>query len=263
MTDMNSDLVQVRKEGFVAVVTMNQPARRNPFSFPMRLGLLSTFQRLMDDDDEVRAIVLTGAGGHFCAGGDLSEMTSAPPILELRERIAVGARLVRAIVAGAKPVVAAVEGYCLGAGVSLAAACDMAVGARDSTYECSFVRVGLLPDTGMLWTLPQKVGAGKAREMMLLPKRIDGTEAERIGLLGTLAEPGQALAEAIAQAEQLARLPPVTLMLMKGALVNGMNDMSTAMRHETDLNPLVRTTHDHQEAVAAFLEKRKPQFRGE
>src|SRR5215210_5379932 len=126
MTESTNDLVQVRKVGFVAVVTMNEPARRNPFSFAMRVGLLSTFQRLMDDDEEVRVIVLTGAGGQFCAGGDLAEMTSAPPILELRERVTVATRLVRAIVAGAKPVIAAVEGSCFGAGVSLVAACDIA-----------------------------------------------------------------------------------------------------------------------------------------
>jgi len=263
MTELTNDLVQTRKVGFVAVVTMSEPARDNPFSFAMRAALLSTFQRLMDDDDEVRAIVLTGAGGQFCAGGDLAEMTSAPPILELRESVTVATRLVRAIVAGAKPVIAAVEGNCFGAGVSLVAACDIAVGARNSAYECSFLKEGLLPDIGVLWTLPQKIGAGKAREMMLLPRPIDGTEAARIGLLATATEPGAALDEAIAQAARLAELPPVTLMLMKGAFVNGMNDQTTTMRHEIDLLPLVRTTYDHRESVAAFLEKRKPQLRGE
>jgi len=256
--------VEVSRQGAVAVVTMKLPARRNALSFPMRLGLLAAFQQLMDDDEEVRAIVLTGADGHFCAGGDLSEMTTAPPsLLELRERIAVATRLVRLICGGAKPVIAAVEGSCIGAGVSLAAACDMAYGARDSRYECAFVRVGLLPDTGALWTLAQKVGAGKARQMMLMPSRIDGAEAARMGLLTGVTEPGGALAAALEQAERLTRLPPVTLTLLKGALVNGTRDLVTAMRHETDLNPLVRTTQDHKEAVAAFLEKRKPQFRGE
>lgn len=263
MTRPTNELVQVRKVGFVAVVTMNEPARRNPFSSAMRSGLLSTLQRLMDEDEEVRAIVLTGAGGQFCAGGDLSEMTSAPPILELRERIAVGTRLARVIVAGAKPVIAAIEGDCMGPGVSLAAACDIAVGSRSSAYECSYLKLGLMPDTGMLWTLQQKVGGGKAREMMLLPRRIDGTEAARLGLLAAVTEPGGALEAAITQAERLAELPPVTLMLMKGALVYGMNDLTTAMRHEIDLNPLVRTTHDHKEAVAALREKRKAQLRGE
>lgn len=263
MSEQSMELVQVRREGDVAVVTMNDPRRRNPFSLAMRLELTAAFQRLMDGEEDVRAVVLTGAGAHFCAGGDLSEMTTAPSVLQLRSRIAVAARLARLIWTGAKPVVAAVEGACVGAGLSLAAVCDMAVGARNATFSCAFTKIGLLPDTGLLWTLPQKIGGGKARELMLTAERFDGESAGRIGLLNEVCEPGQALRLAIEQAQRLAQLPPVTLTLLKGALVNGTSSIPTAVRHEIDLNPLVRKTSDHKEAVAAFLEKRKPQIRGE
>ncbi|WP_323146547.1 enoyl-CoA hydratase/isomerase family protein [Pseudomonas marginalis] len=259
----HNDIVQVHREGAVAVVTMNCPERRNAFSMKMRLALLDTFHTLFNEDSESRAIVLTGAGGHFCAGGDLSEMTSVDPsLLAMRERIAIGTRLFRMIFTGSKPVVAAVEGNCMGAGVSLAAACDLAIGSSASKLSCAFVKVGLLPDTGLLWTLPQKVGGGKARELMLSGAAFDGVEAGRIGLFNQVAEPGEALALAVSRASQLAQLPPVTLALLKASLVNGSNTISAAWRREVDLNPLTRQTQDHLEAVAAFMEKRSPTFSG-
>ncbi|MEX3909997.1 enoyl-CoA hydratase/isomerase family protein, partial [Paraburkholderia sp. BR14319] len=142
MTAGADEVVQVRREGDVSVVTMNYPERRNAFSMKMRLALTEVFQRLMNDDPDTRAIVLTGAGGHFCAGGDLSEMHAAtPPLLALRERIAVGVRLFKLIYTGTKPVVAAVEGTCYGAGVSLAAACDVVVSAETAKYSCAFGKV--------------------------------------------------------------------------------------------------------------------------
>lgn len=259
----HNEIVQVHREGAVAVVTMNLPERHNAFSMKMRLVLLDTFHTLFNEDTETRAIVLTGAGGHFCAGDDLSEMTSVDPsLLVMRERIAIGTRLFRLIFTGSKPVVAAVEGSCMGAGVSLAAACDLAVGSSASKLSCSFVKIGLLPDTGGLWTLPQKVGGGKARELMLSGAVFDGIEAGRIGLFNQVVEPDTAVEQALVRATQLAQLPPVTLALLKASLVNGSNTISAAWRREVDLNPLTRQTHDHLEAVTAFMEKRQPTFSG-
>ena len=258
-----ADIVQTRREGGVVIVTMNSPERRNAFSMPMRRALLATFDALMQRDDDCRAIVLTGAGGHFCAGGDLSEMTSvSPSLVALRERIAVGTNVFRAIHTGPKPVVAAVEGSCIGAGMSLAAACDIVVGAPASKLACAFVKVGLLPDTGLLWTLPRKVGGARARELMLSGAAFDGAEAARIGLFDETAARGEVLAAAIERARQLSLFPPVTLALLKASLVNGGNSVEDACRLETDLNPLTRQTRDHAEAVAAFMEKRTPVFTG-
>ncbi|MCP1572921.1 enoyl-CoA hydratase [Herbaspirillum rubrisubalbicans] len=258
-----ADLVQIRREGGVAIVIMNNPERRNAFSAPMRRALLATFDELMQRDDDCRAIVLTGAGGHFCAGGDLSEMTSVlPSLVAMRERIALGANVFRAIYTGPKPVVAAVEGNCIGAGMSLAAACDIVVGALSSKLACAFVKVGLMPDTGLLWTLPRKVGGAKARELMLSGAAFDGLEAARIGLFDDTAAGGDVLAAAIERARQLSQFPPVTMALLKASLVNGGNSIEDACRLETDLNPLTRQTHDHAEAVAAFMEKRNPVFTG-
>lgn len=263
MSDEAQEIVQVRREGEVAIVTMNYPERRNAFSFSMRLALIDAFHRLFHEDAKTRAIVLTGAGGHFCAGGDLSEMTSvSPSLLEMRERISVGTRLFRMVHTGNKPVVAAVEGSCYGAGMSLAAACDYAVGSVAAKYSCAFVKVGLLPDTGLLWSLPQKVGAGKARELMLTGEAFDGAEAGHIGLMNQVVDAGKALETAIEVAGRFAKFPPVTLALLKASLVNGMNSVEDAWRLEIDLNPLTRQTQDHLEAVTAFMEKRKPSFTG-
>ncbi|HSW20482.1 MAG TPA: enoyl-CoA hydratase/isomerase family protein [Ramlibacter sp.] len=223
MSEVEMPKIQVHKDGAVAIVTLNDDA----WSEDMQRDLLSTIQRLMDDDEDVRAIVLTGADGRFCTG-----ITGA--------RTAAGARLVRAMWTGAKPVIAAVEGGCTGAGLSLVAACDMAYGARDSHYACTFVQHGLMPALGLIWTLPQKVGAGKARELMLRGIGFDAEEAARMGLLAAVCEPGQAAAVALRQAQQLAQLPPVTLMLLKGAMVNAMNSIHSAARHEIDLAPVVR-----------------------
>ncbi|MFM0096571.1 enoyl-CoA hydratase-related protein [Paraburkholderia nemoris] len=262
-TDELNDLVQVRHEDGVAVVTMNYPQRRNAFSMAMRVALIDVFQRLFHEEAATRAIVLTGSEGHFCAGGDLSEIQAATPtLLELRERIAVGVRLFRLIYTGTKPVVAAVEGTCFGAGLSLAAACDLAVSSSAAKYCCAFTKVGLLPDTGLLWTLPQKVGGGKARELMLKADVFDAATAQRIGLVNQTTEPGGALDAAIRQAARFASYPPVTLALLKASLVNAGNSIEDAWRLEVDLNPLTRQTSDHTEAVAAFMEKRKPVFTG-
>ena len=257
------DIVQVRCEGDVTVVTMNYAERRNAFSMKMRIALTEVFHRLMHDDPNTRAIVLTGAGGHFCAGGDLSEMhASTPSLLALRERIAVGARLFKLIYTGAKPVVAAVEGSCHGAGLSLAAACDVVVSADTANYCCAFGKVGLLPDTGLLWTLPQKVGGGKARELMLRGDVIDAAAARRIGLVSEVVASGHAVAAASEAAARFANYPPVTLALLKASLTSAGNSIEDACRLEKDLNPLTRQTRDHPEAVTAFMEKRKPVFTG-
>lgn len=258
----HSEIVQVEHRGEVAIVTMNYPERRNAFSMKMRLALLETFHHL-HHEHSCRAIVLTGADGHFCAGGDLSEMTTvSPSLLEMRERISVGVRLFRLLFTGDKPVVAAVEGSCMGAGLSLAAACDLAIGSETAKLACVFVKVGLLPDTGLLWTLPQKIGASKARELMLSGAAFDGKQAGQFGLFNQVVAPGQALEAAVARAERLAKLPPVTLALLKASLVRGSDSVEAAWRREVDLNPLTRQTQDHQEAVAAFMEKRQPTFSG-
>ena len=256
------ELVTVHHQDDVAVVTMNEPARRNPFSLAMRIALRDTFHTLNHDDERSRAIVLTGAGDNFCGGGDLSEMTQSSPLMSTRSRMTIACDLVKLMIGGNKPVVAAVEGCCIGAGLSLACAADIVVGANSSKFSCAFVKVGLLPDTGLLWTLGQRAGHGRAQELMLSGRSFSAQSALEMGILNQLVEPGKALRTAVERAHAFSSLPPVSLTLLKNALVNGMNTIEDAWRMEIDLNPLVRQTEDHAEAVSAFMDKRQPSFTG-
>src|SRR4051812_30299985 len=213
------DMVPLEREGAVAVLTLNFPARRNAYCLQMRTQLRERLESLLAQD-EVRAIVLTGAAGHFCAGGDIGEMQERT-LLENRERWNLVTALIRLIALGPKPVVAAVEGSAMGAGLSLAALSDYVVTARDAKFGAAFVKMGLLPDMGALWSVQQRVGPAKARELLGLARSFDGTEAGRIGLANEVVEPGQALPRALEVAQEYAALPPVATALLKSALAQG------------------------------------------
>jgi enoyl-CoA hydratase/carnithine racemase len=258
--DRPDDMVPLNREGTVAVLTLNFPARRNAFGLQMRTQLRDRLDATMADA-QVRAIVLTGAGGHFCAGGDISEMEQRT-LLQNRERWNLVTQLIRLIALGPKPVVAAVEGSAMGAGLSLASLSDHVVAARDAKFGAAFAKVGLLPDMGALWSLPHRVGRAKAREILGLARVFDGAEAGRIGLVNEVVEPGQALGRAIAVAQEYAALPPVTSALLKSALAQGVDSLDAAIRSEVELQAVAMGTQDHAEAVRAFIEKRAPCFEG-
>jgi enoyl-CoA hydratase/carnithine racemase len=241
MSTPPDDLVTVDYDAEVAIVTMNEPKRRNPFSVGMRLALSETFRFLFEEDDRCRTIVLTGAGGHFCAGGDISGMASNPPFLQQRQVIAIASELVRTISTGRKPVLAAVEGSCIGAGLSLACAADVAIAGATSKLGCTFVKMGLLPDTGLLWTLVQRAGAAKARELMLSARTFGVPEALAMGVLDQQVPQGDALKVAIATAHDIDRAPPVMRALLRAAMVNGMNMFQDCCRLEAQLGAVTRS----------------------
>ena len=262
MTSFNDERIQVSRDGAVAIVTINNPQRRNAMGREMRVALRDTIHQLMVADPDSRAIVLTGAGGQFSAGADISEMTKRT-VLQGRTILAESCEVVRQLTGGPKPVVAAVEGSAFGAGLSLAVACDHLVAASNARFCAAFLRIGLVPDTGILWTLPQKVGMSKARELLSLAREIDGPEAGRIGLANQVVETGQALPAAIAYAKALAQQPPLGMALLKNALTFSIEDMDAALRAEIDFQPILRQSKDHLEAANAFIEKRTPVFNGQ
>ncbi|WP_022981573.1 enoyl-CoA hydratase/isomerase family protein [Ideonella sp. B508-1] len=259
--DRPEDMVPLTRTGAVAVLTLTYPARRNAFCLQMRSQLRERLEATMADP-EVRALVITGAQGHFCAGGDISEMAPRT-LLQNRERWNLVTALIRQIALGQKPVVAAVEGSAMGAGLSIASLCDFVVTARDAKFGAAFIKVGLLPDMGALWSLQHRVGRAKARAILGLGRMFDGLEAERIGLADEVAEPGQALARATAVAEEYAALPPVATALLKSALAQGVDGLEAAIRTEVDYQAAAMDSADHAEAVCAFMEKRAPRFTGE
>jgi enoyl-CoA hydratase/carnithine racemase len=259
-TDRPADMVPTRRDGAVQVLTLHFPARRNAFCLQMRTQLRDRLESAMGDAD-VRAIVITGDGGHFCAGGDITEMATRT-LLQNRERWELVTALIRLIALGPKPVVVAVEGFAMGAGLSIAALGDHVVAARDARFGAAFLKVGLMPDMGVLWSLQHRVGRAKAREILGLARSFDGAEAGRIGLANEVTEPGQALPQALAVAREYAQLPPVAQALLKSALSQGVDDLHAAIRTEVEFQAVAMGTQDHAEAVRAFAEKRPPVFEG-
>ena len=258
--DRPDDMAALACEGNIAVIRLNYPARRNAFCFQMRTQLAERLAQLMSDE-QVRAVVITGEGGHFCAGGDISEMKKRT-VLQDRERWNLVNTLIRHIATGPKPVLMAVEGVAMGAGLSIAALGDYLVCASDAKFGAAFARVGLMPDMGALWSLQHRVGRAKAREILSLARAFDGEEALRIGLANEVTAPGQALARAIEVAREYAALPPLANALLKTALAQGVDSLEAAIRSEVEFQAVAMASGDHAEAVRAFLEKRAPVFTG-
>lgn len=242
-------------------LTLSHPRRRNALAGPLREALI----RHLEDglaNPACRAIILTGAGAHFCAGGDITAMGQQTP-LESRARMQrVSHHMVRLLVEGEKPVIAAVEGHAAGAGLSIAAACDIVVAARDATFTCSFNRIGLVPDLGAAWTLPRRIGAGQTRLLMFRGKPIPAERAADIGLVEQLVEPGTALEEARAIARDIAAVAPLSNGMAKQLLARSQGSLSESLKAEADAQALLRETEDHREGRDAFLSKRKPHFVG-
>lgn len=197
--------VDVQCEGPVHTLTLNRPARRNALDLADRRELLAAL-RESGQDPECRAIVLTGAGEVFCAGGDIRSMSQDPDVA--RERLAVVNDVARALVCSAKPVVAAVRGGAYGLGLGLAAACDYVVAAEDARFVASFAKIGLTADSGLSWSLAQRVGPARAKELILFAEDLDATEARRIGLVSEIVEGEKVAVRARERAERLAAASP-------------------------------------------------------
>lgn len=246
------------RDGEIVTLTMTNPGKLNAMSVALRDALTDAFARL-NTDAACRAIILTGADGNFSAGADMDGW-SETTVQECRTRLKRGgARLLREMVAGSKPIVAAVEGYAFGAGLALACAADHLIASSTATFCCAFTRVGFIPDLGLLYTLPHRVGVARAKQIIALAETIDATRAERLGLVDEVTASGAALERARTIAEQYAHGPPLAFELMKSAFARGLEAMIQA---EIDLQPYAWLSQDFAEGRRAFREKRKPRFTG-
>nr|WP_298723309.1 enoyl-CoA hydratase/isomerase family protein [uncultured Steroidobacter sp.] len=252
-----TEAVLVQRHGAVASVIMNRPDRRNALSPELYLGLSKTVAALQEDP-EVRALVLTG-GPHFCAGGDIGGL-EAPGGLEFRREMLKGQQAVRSLIGGRLPVIAAVEGNAYGAGLSLAMACDFVVADENTAFCAVFPRLGLVPDYGLLWSLPQRVGIAKAREMMMFGEVVRGQRALDCKLIDRLVPIGTVQETALAMAQQLASAAPGTIATIKAALSRMPVSLDNTLAWEADTQAVLAHSEDFAEGLRAFREKRPPTF---
>lgn len=261
MSDPSSPegVLEERQDG-VVVLTLNAPSKRNALIPAVREGLIAALIRL-NADPGCRAIVLTGAGGAFCAGGDISDTGPLTP-LEVRRRVMAPQGVVKLILGHAKPIVAAVDGPAYGAGLALAAACDVVVAGEGATFCAAFGRLGVMADCGLLWSLPQRIGVGAVREIVMFCEAHSAADALAMGLADRLAPNDQALTVALERAHRLAEMPTSAIAMTKALLARGPMPLEGVMAAELDTQAVLSTTHDQQEGLRAFAEKRKPQFLG-
>jgi enoyl-CoA hydratase/carnithine racemase len=257
-------------DGKVATVTLNRPERKNPLTFQSYAELRDTF-RALAHADAVKTVVVTGAGGHFCSGGDVHDIIG--PLVRMQETGDMGGLLeftrmtgdlVKAMRACPQPIIAAVDGVCAGAGAILAMASDLRLGTERSKVAFLFVRVGLAgADMGACNILPRIVGSGRAAELLLTGRSIEGGEAERWGFFNRLCAPDALLAEAQALARSLADGPTFAHAMTKKCLHQEWSmGIDEAIEAEAQAQAICMQTKDYGRAYRAFAEKRKPVFEG-
>ena len=245
------------RSGGVVTVQMNDPERRNAFSIPMRLALLETF-RALEADMSARAIVLTGGAKTFCVGGDVSAMghQAMGPALD---RMRIVHDLVRLLAQSSKPLIAAVEGWAVGGGLSLALLCDTVVAADTARFKAGFGEIGMLGDTGILHTLPARVGIGRAKQILLYNEVFSATQAQQWGVIDVVVPGSEAIKEATRLAELLSSKAPLPIALTRSIFAVGLDDV---LLREREVQAMLFSSTDHDEGKAAFFEKRPPVFRG-
>jgi enoyl-CoA hydratase/carnithine racemase len=263
-----SDLVTTREAG-VARLVLNRPEQRNALTYEM-LELLRVALAEAAGDPEVRAVLLTGEGAGFCSGLDLSLMpigdpeSSAAP-LELKriltERIQ---PVMLALGELEKPVIAAVNGAAVGAGMDLALACDIRIAGRSARFSEGYIKIGLVPGAGGAHLLPRIVGRARALELLLTGDFVDAAEAERTGLVNRVVDDEELAAEAFGLAAKIAAVAPAAAALIKRAVNAGeASDFRASLDLVSSHLAVLSTTHDTREALAALREKRPPAFRGD
>lgn len=259
---MGYETVLVDRADGVATVTLNRPEARNALDMRMREELAGVFDEL-EADETVRVIILTGAGGHFCAGGDVKSMVKRHTAADGRARVELLNRFVLRLFHFPKPTLAMVDGFAVGAGCNIALGCDIVIASDRARFGEVFAKIGLVPDGGGTWLLPRLVGLSKAKELVFSADIIDAAEALRIGLVNRVVPAAELEAATRALAARIAAGPPGTLALAKSLLNRGATtELAAALELEAFAQGQAITSEDHAEGVRAFLEKRPPKFSG-
>ncbi len=253
--------------GAVAVLTLNRPASLNSFTRQMHHDLWAALDKV-EANKAIRALVLTGSGRAFCAGADLSEFDfrEGPDIMQRADPGPIIEQAfnptTRRLTAVRVPIICAVNGVAAGAGASIVMACDIAIAAPNASFIQAFSKIGLVPDSGGTWLLPQRIGLARALALALTGDKLGAAEAKTMGMIWDVQD--DPLAAAKSMAERLAAMPTKALVatrhLLRGAHTHSLDEQ---LDLERDVQSRLGFTHDYIEGVTAFLQKRPAQFKGE
>ena len=255
--------IEINIEDQVCIIKLNRPEVFNSFNKEMAFEL----QEILDNCEKnpaVRSILLTAEGKAFCAGQDLQELTApdGPKLSDIvREHYNPIIKRIRSI---EKPIVCAVNGVAAGAGANIALACDITIAGESVAFIQAFSKIGLIPDSGGTFFLPRSIGMQKATALMMLADKVMAADAEKMGMIYKVCADESLMEETLKVAKKLAALPTIGLGLTKRALNKSItNDLTAQLALEDELQTAAGKTYDYNEGVAAFLEKRKPKFKGE
>lgn len=260
-----SDTLLFELSDGVAVITLNRPDKLNAFDDDMLASWVERLEFCRTSND-VRVIVITGAGRAFCSGGDVGgfkERAAATPA-RIKERLAERTqKLPRKFAEVDKPIIAAINGAAYGGGLDVALMCDLRFAAESAKLAETYARMGLVPGAGGAWYLPRVIGTARALEMFWTTEPMTARDAERIGLVNRVFPDAELMSGTLAIARKIADGAPLSNRIIKKIMYQGLTmDLNGALDLVASNMPIARSSEDHQEAVAAFKEKRKPVFKG-
>lgn len=264
MIETDAPLQVEQADEYIARVTYDRPDAMNAYNEPLLQGAVEVFERL-DERDEIRAVVLTGAGDAFCAGVDLSDMPLTPEMdfAEYESGLGLFQNVVRTIRGIDTLVIAAINGYALGAGCDTALACDFRIASDEGVIGETFIDVGFVPGDGGAFLLPRLIGEARAKELIFTGRKLTGEEIVEWDLAREQVPAAELLEAAEAFAAELAGRPPVALAESKHLINRSFDvDLEGALTDATRAQRICSQTHDHDEAVTAFQEDRTPEFEG-
>ncbi len=260
---MAYETILYSKQPPLATITLARPGQKNAINPQMLLDLSRCFDEIAADE-EVRAVIVTGSDGVFCAGGDIGMLASLSHPAGAQEFVAFSRRVFGKIHNVARPVIAAVNGPALGGGCEIALACDLRIAGESATFGQPEIRHGILPGAGGTQRLPRLVGPARAKELLYSGDIIDAGEAYRIGLANRVVPDAALAAAAVTWARKLAEMPQFALRLTKNAVNDGADvALETGLAIEARCFEMVFSSRDQKEGLQAFLEKRKPAFEGD